>query len=278
MDPYAQFQAAINASNGVQPGNIAGNYAVSQSTKSSDPAQFAGGTAVVQSQNDKIAADNAKQAAAEDLQRKQDALDPGKAKQVLLPNGQGYAFYDGTGQPMNINNYSLLTGKTPAELLADSPSPKDQKFVADYTALQKFTNAWVNGDTKTLQQFRQADPKKYNQIVSTYKTPADMVKAFTQHWSDYYGSSAGAQGASTPTSDITTQVTPTLDKSSPFATSLASTNLSQVLAPNPTEQKPTQSVLGGIFHVGKEHAAVNAYNKTLQSNPWYAYQQSLYGG
>lgn len=276
MDPYAQFQAAINASNGVQPGNIAGNYAASQSTKSSDPAQFAGGTAVVQSQNDKIAADNAKQAAAEDLQRKQDALDPSKAKQVLLPNGQGYAFYDGTGQPMSINNYSLLTGKTPAELLADSPSPKDQKFVADYTALQKFTNAWVNGDTQTLDNFRQADPKKYNQIISTYKTPADMVKAFTQHWSDYYGTTAGAQAPNTPTADITTQVTGKPDDTT--AAALKASSLDQVLSPYPTQPKPTQSVLGSIFHVGKEHAAVNAYNKTLQSNPWYAYQQSLHGG
>lgn len=286
-NPYTQFQAAINARNGVtggaapvsDPNAVAKNFAIAKTGADFDPAQFAGGTAVVQAKNDDIVAANNAQAAKEAAQRSQDAADPSKAQQVLLPNGQGYAFYDGTGKQLNINQYSLLVGKTPAELLADSPNPKDQKFVADYNALQKFTNAWVNGDTKTLATLRAQDPQKFNQIISTYKTPADMVNAFTQHWSDYYGNTNGAQQQNTASAALESNNTPKLDPNNPIDANLAKTNLSQILTPdNIPTSAPSENLFEKLNPFSSQHKAVNAYKAKVAADPWAAYTNSLYGG
>lgn len=272
MNPVDKWAAAIQSANGTNSGNIAQNYARTGSFDAS-PAQITGNQAQSQATIDNIKQQNAQNVAKVQAQKAQDASDPSKAQMTLLPNNQGYAFYNGAGQRININDFSLLTGKTPAQILSNSPNPEDQKFVEDYSTLQAFTNAWVNGDKKTLSQLRAADPQKYNSIISTYKSPADMVKAFTQHWSDYYGTQ-GNQTASTPSFGPQNLNQP----SSSQAAQLATTSLGQVLTPmTKTQAPPAPNFLQKINPFSSQNQAVNSYQDYLKQNPWYAYQSSLAG-
>lgn len=263
----------VNTS-GTDPNSIYGVYSNALSGTDHTGANFTGASAAVGAKNDDIATNNAQAAAKIEGQRAQDASDPGKAQMVLLPNNGGYAFYDGAGNQLNINQYSLLTGKRPDEILADSPVAKDQKFVQDYKTLMALSNAWVNGDTQTLQKLRAADPKKFNSLISTYKSPADMVKAFTDHWSDYYSTPTNAQNSGTSSFSPQQIASPTKDES----TALGGTNLAQVLTPDalPTSA-PNESLIDKLNPFSSAHQAVNTYKKAVQANPWFAYQQSLYG-
>lgn len=273
MNPSAVPAPTATPAPSAAPGpSIYTNYAQALSSFNPSANAYAGNTAAVGAQNDDTARANAAALAKVEAQKSQDAADPGKAQMVLLPNNQGYAFYDGTGQRMNINQYSLLTGKRPDEILADSPDAKDQKFVQDYKTLMALSNAWVNGDTKTLGAMRAADPKKFNQLISTYKSPADMVKAFTQHWSDYYGSTATNSPSTSSFSPQQIQQPNTTNKALAAGTDLAS-----VLTPQPTTPKPQESFLDKINPFSTAHKATNAYNAEEKSNPWFAYNNSLYG-
>lgn len=272
------FSAALTGANGGASDNIYKNYAVGKVGADMTPGAYAGGVATAQAKIDEINQENAQAAAKLQAQKAQDQADPSKAQMVLLPNNQGYAFYDGTGQQININQYSLLTGKSPADILADSPVPKDQKFVQDYKTLEALSTAWVNGDTKTLDKFRAADPQKFNQIISTYKTPADLVNAFTSHWSDYYSTNpTNSQSQGTASFGPTPVVPDAVQKNAP-----ATTTLKQVLTPQPTLAKPSFGGIGGsiLSHIPgtSEHAALNNYNSQASSNPWFVYNNSLYGG
>lgn len=270
-DQWQQWADNITAANGTNSGNIYRNYARAKSGIEAAPEASVAPKAVVQAKIDDINKSNADAAAKLEAQRQQDATNPNKAQMVLLPNNQGYAFYDGTGKQININQFSLLTGKRPDEILGDSPVAKDQKFVQDYKTLMALSNAWVNGDTQTLDKLRAADPNKFNSLISSYKTPADMVNAFTKHWSDYYGtnnqqdntnSSFGPQQINTPDKQQSQQ--------------LATGSLGQVLTPQPTGP-PNESFWDKLNPWSGAHKATNNYNKVIQSNPWFAYHNSLYG-
>lgn len=272
MDPFAQWEANIKTANGGDTGNMYQNAANAAKGIDSSQAGVVVPQAQVNAATDQVVASNAAAAEKVQAQRESDATDPSKAQMKLLPNNQGYAFYDGTGQPININQYSLLTNKTPAQLLANSPNPKDQKFVQDYNTLQTLTNAWVNGDTGTLDQMRAADPKKFNALISTYKTPADMVKAFTQHWSDYYSTPQGGGQQTDASQSFGPQ---TLYNPKGTAATQAG-SLSQVLTPQPSAP-PTESFVDKIDPWSAKHKAVNAYNAQIKANPWFAYNNQLYG-
>lgn len=268
MDPTAQWQANIDAANGT--GDMYTNYARALRGTDQSAAAFTGKEAAVGAQNDEIARQNAEAAAKVAKQKEQDAADPSKARMELLPDNQGYAFFDGTGQRININQFSLLTGKRPDEILSDSPVAKDQKFVQDYKTLMALSNAWVNGDTETLDKLRAADPKKFNSIISSYKSPAEMVKAFTEHWSDYYGNT-NKQNAQT--TSMAPQQVASPDKNT--TSKLAASSLQQVLQPMPTNPGP-QSFLNKINPFA-DHSKYGAYKDKLADNPWFAYHNSLYG-
>lgn len=267
MDQWQQFAQNIQGAQG--SGDIYTNYAVSKSGQDRTTAAKAGPAAAVQAKTDDAIRANAANAAQIAAKQQSDATDPSKYQMVLLPDNKGYAFYDGTGKQIGINQYSLATGKTPAQLLQNSPNPKDQKFVQDYNTLQTLSTAWVNGDTKTLTALRSADPNKFNQLISTYKTPADMVSGFVKHWGDYY----------TPNQNKDTSATPSFGPQPINNTPAAQQpqgNLGQVLTPQP-KAPPQESFWDKLNPWSANHKAVNSYNQQIKSNPWFAYHNSLYG-
>jgi len=272
MDPWAQWANNITSASGGAGSNIDTNYAQGQQSADMTPQAQTGKVAAVQATTDNIVQANAAKAAA--IQEKQltDAKDPSKAQMTLLPDNKGYAFYDGTGKQIGINQFSLLTGKTPAQLLANSPNPKDQKFVQDYNTLQALSSAWVNGDTKTLDKMRAADPNKFNSLISTYKSPADMVQGFVKHWSDYYTPNQNTQTATNPSFSPQNVNAPTKAQSG----ALAASTLPQVLTPQPAAP-PQESFWNKLNPFSAPHQAVNNYNNSVSQNPWFAYHNSLYG-
>lgn len=187
---FDEWAKQIMAESGANTGDIYQNYA-NAGVINASPEQFAGRKAGVQANIDEtarregIAAANAKKDL--DAQVEKDRTDPGKARMVMRDDRSGYDFYNGAGEKLNINSFSLLTGKRPDELLADSDNPRDQKFVADYNTMKTLSNAWVNGDNETLAKYRQADPEKFNELVTKYKNPQEMVQAFMGYYSDFYG-------------------------------------------------------------------------------------------
>lgn len=202
------------------------------------------------------------------------ASDPSKAQMKLLPNNQGYAFYDGTGKRISINDFSLLTGKRPDEILADSPNPVDQKFVQDYKTLTAFTGAWVNGDKDTLAKMREADPQTYNNLIANYKSPGDVIGAFTKHWSNYYAPGGGEQTSATPSFAPRALNSP--DKKT--AQGLESLPLSSVLTPmNGNTPPPKPNFVENLAPWSGTKKKYNAYQDYLKSNPWFAYQSALTG-
>ena len=245
---WEKAAAAIRSANGLDSGNIYQNYA-NAGVINASPAQFVGKQESIQADIDEkqrqeaIQASQAKQKL--DDQREADKADPGKAYMKLGEDGK-YRYYNGAGEALNINQFSLLTGKRPDEILADSENPEDQKFVQDYNTMRTFTQAWVNGDNDTLKRLRASDPAKYEQILKTYKSPAEMVNAFRGYYSDYYGNTAGAQEKSNrftgnnfnPKFDFSPDKTDVKGKA--VANLLASSSLDQTLNPN-VAQKPTSN-------------------------------------
>lgn len=259
----------------MDPNNIYANYATALHGDPSDPNQFAGNVAQAKGKIDDIVQSNAAT-----------ADDPSKAKQVLLPNNQGYAFYDGAGKQISINDYSLLTGKRPDELLADSASPKDQKFVQDYKTLMEFTSAWVNGDKDTLTKLKASDPDQFNNLVKNYKSPSDVINAFTQHWSDYYNPAPNANSQSTSSSNFAPSANLNIPGSKNLGV-LDQTPLSSVLSgnsPAPVAEPTVKAhIWDKLLNPGRYHQAqqqtqqFQKYQTALSSNPWAAYQGTLAG-
>lgn len=269
-DQYQQWTNQLVGEEGANSGNIFQNAARLGNANASQSA-VAGNVAQANDKIDQIKQSNA--AAAQTA-----AADPSKAKMVLQPNNQGYAFYDGTGNRISINQYSLLIGKTPAQLLQDSPNPEDQKFVQDYTTLQNFVTAWVNGDTQTLAKMKAADPGTFNTLISQYKTPANVINAFTQHWSDYYSPNVSSNQSSN-TGDFSPNVYLNPQPPKNVAATLGSSPLSSILNSN-TQAAPAQgpnlSLLDKINPFSSAKKQVNSYESYLQnpSNSWAAYQAS----
>lgn len=261
------------------------------------PAQFAGKHAAIQANNDDIARANAKaQADAEAAQAAKRAEDDQKAVMRLKPDGHGYDFFTGTGKPININQFSMMTGKRPDEILANSDDPRDQKFVNDYKTMSQFAGAWINGDNKTLQKLREADPKKFNDLIKTYKSPRDMVDGFTSYYSDYYGGTQGKQDKAQPFSYSKNPTGPANDPTGKaIANRIAGSPLSQTLSPlnnlpgpgkpggegniltdNIFTHNPISNMIPGTF--GNKIEDFNARRKKEEeSNPWYAYHNYLMG-
>lgn len=271
---FDEFAKAITGANGTGD-NIYRNYSAYKVNAS--PASVAGPKAGAQAgideQNRQNAAAEAKVAADADAQRKADEQDASKAQMIMKPDHSGYTFYDGTGKQLNINQFSLLTGKRPDEILADSDNPRDQQFVNDYKTMKAISNAWVNGDNATLQKYRAADPQKFNTIVSQYKTPGDMVKGFMSYYSDFYGDGNGSNRPAGQTFSPNNITAPSKQQTK----QLGSTNLQQTLAPAPTAAPPKLGFLDTVNPFSGQRDALNRWKKQQASNPWYGYQSSLMG-
>lgn len=244
-------------------------YATALHGDPSDPNKFAGNVAQANAKIDDIQQSNANA-----------AKDPSKAQMVLLPNNQGYAFYDGAGKQISINDYSLITGKRPDELLADSPNPKDQKFVNDYKTLMTFTSAWVNGDKDTLAKLKASDPEQFNNLVSNYKSPSDVINAFTQHWSDYYNPTPNASAQSTSSSNFAPNANLNIPGSKNLG-ALESTSLKDVMNPKTPEAVApvTAHIWDKLLNPTRYSQAqqYKQYQTSLSKSPWAAYQGALTG-
>ena len=290
--------AAIRGANGLDSGNIYQNYA-NAGVINAAPAQFVGRQKAIQADNEErarkesIAIEQKKKAMEDDFEASK--KDPGKAYMELGEDGR-YKYFNGAGEMLNINQFSLLTGKRPDEILADSENPDDQKFVSDYQTMKQFASAWVNGDNETLQKFRQADPEKYNQLVSTYKTPGEMVKGFRDYYSDYYGSTNGDQSKADRFSMSSKAGIGDDPKGKALKAVVGASPLDQTLAPiNMQEQPKDPGFIGDLFHgaatygpgalVGggtlwgksKERTAYEDSQERLKRNPWMQYNNYLRG-
>lgn len=298
MDEWERYARAIEGSSGTDSGNIYQNYA-NAGVINASPAQFTGRKAAVQAQNEETQRREGAQAAAAkqklDEQRENDKVDPSKAYMKLGEDGK-YRYYNGVGEQMNINQFSLLTGKRPDEILADSENPADQKFVSDYQTMKQFANAWVNGDNATLQKFREADPEKYNQLISTYKTPADMVSGFRQYYSDYYGNTSTNQEKAPRFGMSSVSAIGDDPRGKAVKAAVGSSSLDQTLAPIQYNEQPSQpnfienlfhgaatygpgAIVGGGTLWGKsdEQKAWEDYQDRLKTNPWMQYNNYLRG-
>lgn len=275
---FDEWAKNIQAENGLNSDNIYANYANAGVTNAS-PEQITGkkmaSQAVTDENNRKAAVADAVAAAQSEL----DKVDPSKASMTLSKDG-GYNFYDGKGNKININQFSLMVGKRPDEILADSQNPKDQKFVADYKVMRDFAGAWVNGDNQTLQQLRASDPAKYNELISTYKTPADMVNAFRNYYTDYYGDTSGKQ--TVDSSKFSPTPLPGYGTSQfKLPGDVANTTLKQTLTPESTLAPPQQvnqgdlgSWLDSLNPWGTVPTSNRRYDQQNSNNPWAIYRRT----
>lgn len=288
MDEWEKFAQAIRGSSGINSGNIYQNYA-NAGVINASPAQFVGKQKAIQAGIEETQRKES-QAIAEkqkdlERQRELDAKDPNKAMMKIREDGVGYDFFDGTGKQININDFSMLTGKRPDELLADSNNPRDQQFVADYNAMRNISNAWVNGDTETLAAYRQADPEKFNELVSKYKSPAEMVSAFTEFYQDYYGPGESQDRPRFSPGDPRSgenvygpDRSITLMDPNNSKRALGAPTLQQTLAPNAAGEAPRDlNWFEKINPFSGMKDEKKRYEERLKQNPWMAYHNALYG-
>ncbi len=298
MDEWEQYAQAIRGSSGIDSGNIYQNYA-NAGVINASPAQFEGRKMAIKADNDErarkesIAIEQARKKQEEDFELSK--KDPGKAYMELGEDGR-YKYFNGAGEMLNINQFSLLTGKRPDEILADSENPDDQKFVSDYTTMKQFANAWVNGDNATLQKFREADPEKYNQLISTYKTPAEMVKGFRDYYTDYYGDTNQANQKTDRFSMASKSGIGDDAKGKALKAAVGASPLEQTLTPIQYNEQPKDpgflgnassaiathgpmALLGGgsLWGKSKEQQAWEDYQERLKTNPWMQYNNYLRG-
>ena len=289
MDQWEQYAQNIRSANAAigGPQNMYQTYADAGVINAS-PAQFAGGQAAIQARNEEVAARQQEQAAAIKEQMNSLSNDPDKAYMKLGEDGR-YRYYRGDGSQININQFSLMTGKRPDELLADSENPADQKFVRDYQTMKAFTDAWVNGDNDTLKRFRASDPKRYEQLIRKYKTPGDMVKAFREYYTDYYGNTSGAN-AGTGQRFTSSNFNPKFDfnpgKDDPqgkaVAALMANSNLGDTMNVNLPKAPVRENwydpfVPFAQFVPGTYRRKQWEYEQAQKSNPWLAYNKYLGG-
>ncbi len=294
---WEKAAAAIRGANGLDSGNMYQNYA-NAGVINASPAQFVGRQESIQADIDEKQRQEAAAKKKLDDQRENDRTDPSKAYMKLGEDGK-YRYYNGVGDQMNINQFSLLTGKRPDELLQDSENPADQKFVQDYQTMKMFANAWVNGDNDTLKRLRASDPEKYNEMITKYKSPDEMVSAFRNYYSDYYGNTQDANNQSqarftsvnfNPKFDFSPDKTDASGKA--VAKLMGGSTLDQTLSP--TQVAPNDpgfwnnaghaitkwgplAVFGGgsLWGKSQEEQAWEDYQKKLKTDPWMAYNKYL---
>lgn len=279
MDQWEQWAQNIQGANGLNSGNIYQNYA-NAGVINAAPEQITGKKMAVQATIDEQNRQAAQKRQQLEDQREVDKNDPAKARMIQNQDGT-YDFRDGVGNKLNINQFAILTGQKPSDILKDSDNPKDQRFVQDYKTMSAFVNAWVNGDNETLQKMREADPDRFNAIVSTYKTPADLVAGFKNTYSDYYGGTTDNNNPNSMPSFSPQNLygVGSDQQGKAMGQALAGSNLQQTLTPSYI-QKPQQGEgfggwLDSINPWGTYQNAMRAYQDQTKNNPWYAYNSYL---
>lgn len=282
---FDEWANAITTANGLNSGNIYQNFARAgrgDATGASSAAPKAAIQAQIDDTQRREAAAQAEAMAKLAAKREEDAKDPGKASMQIRKDHQGYDFFDGTGKNISINDYSLLTGKKPDEILEGSDSAYDQKFVSDYRTMRDLSSAWINGDTATLAKYRANDPKKFNELVNTYKSPQEMVRGFMNYYSNYYGNEPSnvnnsgrfSPGEQAPTAPGATAPVPNpKNPKVPFG----ATDLASVVAPqnDPRPDKGSWWDQKNPFSGRKD--AIRSWQKRHEADPWAMYYDSLMG-
>ena len=126
---------------------------------------------------------NQKLEAQRKLQEEQDMLDPTKYIMRLKEDG-GYDFYDPKGNQIDIATYSKATNQRPVDIVKDSQNPIDIQYAQDWTGLQKYVQAILDGDKTTITEMQTQDPE-----LKQYSGKGDLDKLmqrFKQHYQRYY--------------------------------------------------------------------------------------------
>lgn len=134
--------------------------------------------------------DAAKAAQALAEQKQKDLADPSKYRQVASKDG-GYNYFDPDGNQIDIATLTQRTGTKPADWLKDSQDPTDIQYLQDQGNLNKFVNAVLGKDKKTVDQFTYADPA-LKKFVSGKGGVHNLIQQFQQTYKRYYTSDWGA--------------------------------------------------------------------------------------
>lgn len=134
--------------------------------------------------------EEAKKAAAAAEKQKAALSDPRNFQKIPKSDG-GFAFYDPAGKEISAHDYALVTGQPVSKVLADSENPIDVAFNNDYNNLQKYMQAWQNGDRKAIDSIQKQSPE-----LAKISNPQDLIKRFYQAYPTVYGL-GGFNGAGT---------------------------------------------------------------------------------
>lgn len=133
-------------------------------------------------------------------------LDESAYKKIPGPNGV-QILDPVSGQPVDIGTYVNRTGANPADILKNSPNPRDQQFVQDYSNFQNFLNAAQNKNVSkeaalAYQSFVDQNPGLEG------LSPQQAANLFLGEYGNYFG--LPQQGQSPTTPQFTPQYTPNL--------------------------------------------------------------------
>lgn len=185
MDDLKKFSAQmIGALKGADTNAGTGDAAVNAFARSAfvdtlnDKGQGLGAIAGEVAQQEKEAAEAARQAA---MQKIKDKLDPSKYRAEKDREDGGYSFYDPDGNQIGIDRFSAVTGVDPAKILANSDNPFDLQYVNDYNNTRDLVTAIQNGDVDTINAFR-AENKNLDQMK-----PEDLMRELIRKYPHIYG-------------------------------------------------------------------------------------------
>lgn len=203
MDNYEQLKAAVQGSTQQgAPTSPLGSFpelaklysSAFQLPLSNAASKGLGAQTDVKVYNQKAAEEEAKANQLDELklqaQSLQDAQDPSKFQQVAKDDG-GYGFYDGAGNEISAFEFARATGKSPADVLAQSQNPIDIGFNQDYKQLQDYLNAKANSKNDqtaadTAKNIEAIVKKNYG--VDLHKMQIkDVIKQFQSAYPTVFG-------------------------------------------------------------------------------------------
>lgn len=109
--------------------------------------------------------------------------DPDNFKREVSDDG-GYNFFDPTGKPISVREYSKATGKQIDKALEGSNNPNDAKFTSEYKTLMDYGRA-LAGDEDSIKKFK--EDEKYKGFLEAYKDKpyGQVVTDFKKAWDGY---------------------------------------------------------------------------------------------
>ncbi len=129
------------------------------------------------------AADNAAKIKAIQDQAAAELTNPENYQRTVSDDG-GYNFFDPSGNPISVREYSKATGKQIDKALEGSNNPNDTKFSDEYKTLMDYGRA-LAGDEDSVNKFKK--DKKYEGFLKAYqdKPYGQVVTDFKKSWEGY---------------------------------------------------------------------------------------------